>query len=249
MARHGQVHGGQVGMPQRGLRRADHRVERGPDGDEAGPAVGRRAGEVREQRRVRPQLGEQRIRQRAGNQLGEPGAAVRGGQGDQHAHPPVAAQALDVVPRHQPAEGMRDDLHPAVVAGGRRHRGRQQPGAVLDGRGAQRQLHRHHSAQPAPAQVVAQPGEHRAVVDEAVDEQHRGSRRVRSADQQAALQRREPAEGVGVVAVGPSPQRGRRVQRQMRRDARGLHGEAAGARGRCPQTRGDRPPAPGGCRR
>ncbi len=245
-AGHGDVLGGQVGVAQRRLLRADHGVESAADGDEPGSAARCRRGEFREQRRVRAQLREQRIRQCPGHQFGQPGAAMRGGQGDEQIDLGVTTHPLDVVTGHQSAQGVRDDRHAAVFAGRGGDGVGEQTGAVLHGQGPQRQLDRLDPLESAAAQVIAQPGEHRPVVDQPVDEQHRGGGRGGRADQQTTLQRGQAAEGVVPVGALAAPGQGTRwIQGQMGREAGGLDREPTGARRGGAQSGGEGAARPG----
>ena len=91
----------------------DDLVEVAVEGDEAGAAAAGRPGQLGDGRAAGAELRHQR---EPGQQPGRPDALVRGPQRDQHAHPPVAAEPLHVVPRDQPAEAVPDDVH-ALPAG------------------------------------------------------------------------------------------------------------------------------------
>lgn len=102
---------------------------------------------------------------------------VRGTERDEGAHVGVAAEPLDVVPGDQAAEAVADQVDPLLPGALAQlpDTTGQLSGGVAEVAGERRVVVRLHPAQAVRREGAAQQDEYRAVVGEAVQQQHRGA--------------------------------------------------------------------------
>ena len=113
------VHGVEVGVVDAGRPDRDHHlVQLAPEADEPGPAARGRAGAAPRSAAEPPRIC--RTMGCSAGQRGDGGAAVRGAERDEGAHPVVAAQALYVVAGDQAAEAVARRCRPRAARCGRR---------------------------------------------------------------------------------------------------------------------------------
>jgi hypothetical protein len=141
----------------------------------------------------------------------------------------VASEPLDVVAGDEAAHRVADDVDPFVAGllADRLDGGRKLPGGCPQISGPDAVVHGPHPPEAAAPQVPAEQGEDRAVVHETVDKQDGCARGLDIADQQAATNWREPAEGEA-LDIRPDPLLGNaeRIAHEVRGDPCHFHGGA-----------------------